>query len=175
MIFIVEGIDASGKTTLARCMADKFNCPCVHHTYDETWTGRKLLDHHTQFLFNYKVGDHIILDRSWPSCQIYGKIFRDNPDEIPVYLLAKIFQLLGVVYIYALPEYESWAKLYKDMCGSRIEMYDNDNRMVDVYDAFMDIARDSLASHDKTYTYDMHNDNMEIFVTQIVRAYVPSK
>ena len=48
----IFGSESSGKTTLARCMADKLNCTTIHHTYDTRWTERQLLEHHLAWRFS---------------------------------------------------------------------------------------------------------------------------
>ncbi len=104
MIFVIDGVDASGKTTLARCMADKLNCTYIHHTFDPQWTERQLMEHHLSFITYYNEGEHLIIDRSWASCVIYGRIFRGNGNEINAPMIERLLTILGCVQIFALPE-----------------------------------------------------------------------
>jgi len=171
MIFVIDGVDASGKTTLARCMADKLNCTNIHHTYDAGWSHRQLLDHHLEWLFSYSSGENIVLDRSWPSCQVYGSVFRNIDDEIPCKAFRRMFNLMGVCYIFALPERTLWQEKYDTMCSKRDEMYGDDPRMGVVYEAFHHLACDMFMNEQHCYKYDMHRHDMEAFADDKIKVH----
>jgi hypothetical protein len=80
-LIIIEGPDASGKTTLARYIANKHQSPVFH----STWTPRlasgiydymsNVLDNAEWCLKNLNA-PYYILDRGWPSETVYAPVFK---------------------------------------------------------------------------------------------------
>lgn len=78
-IFIIEGPDCSGKTTLARAMANTLNAAYFHATFKAA--PQSQVAYELNILDNAEIcrsvsGLHVVLDRHWPSEQIYGDVLR---------------------------------------------------------------------------------------------------
>lgn len=194
MIFVIDGVDASGKTTLARCMADKLNCEYVHHTFEKHWSQRALFEHHLNFLDIYNEGEHLIIDRSWASCVIYGRIFRNNGNEINARLVERLLITLGCIQIFALPERMLWQNKFEQMCEEREEMYSNNlEKMCQVYEDYFYLCcgsdnnksidrlkdyGDFIADHggmfthrENCYAYDMYRHDIEAFADDKIKVH----
>ena len=112
-IFILEGPDNGGKSTLAKALARKCGAEIVHSTY--RFKGRMAAYHLAQFRKALRIAQNkpVVLDRWWPSEVAYGNTFRDGCEyaqNLPFY------QQLGhdywCSYTYCMParweEYWSW-------------------------------------------------------------------
>lgn len=77
MLIILEGVDGSGKTTLANELSNTYNIPIVKFSYPKTKKDK------TQMFYNYiklmyENNFNLILDRSWVSELVYGDIMRNE-------------------------------------------------------------------------------------------------
>jgi thymidylate kinase len=189
MIYVIDGVDASGKTTLAKCMAEKLDCTYIHHTFNTQWSQRELFEHHLDFLMSYNRDQHLVIDRSWASCVIYGRVFRGNGNEIAVHLVERLLNTLGCTNIFALPERIKWEALFHKMCEEREEMYVDDfDKLVEVYDGYFhlccgnqagcvtgdyghDIANNGgmFVTRNNCYAYDMYNQDMKAFADERIK------
>lgn len=76
MIIIIEGPDGSGKTTLAKQIADQTKYPIVKRNKPETEEERLgMLEDYLQII---KSGKNVIFDRCWYSEIVYGTVMRDE-------------------------------------------------------------------------------------------------
>src|SRR6266550_1572619 len=101
---IVEGPDSSGKTTLAKFLAERTQSLYWHSS------GNKILHsvmpiYHLTMLDsieeNLKMGRSVMLDRSWPSEFIYGREFRPQlVDNFPFKEFQDRISQLGGRYIF---------------------------------------------------------------------------
>jgi thymidylate kinase len=105
-LFIIEGPDNCGKSTLAQAIANRFNA-----VYWRLTSGQGLCEHAAMRLYqsnaldnaevNIKAGRSVVLDRHWPSDQVYGTVLRGKP-SIDGELLAAVelqCRSMNVVYI----------------------------------------------------------------------------
>ena len=78
-VFIVEGPDACGKTSLARALAKRFDAVYIHMTATETLIPA-MADYTANMIENAKVnlaqGRSVVFDRAWISELCYGGVFR---------------------------------------------------------------------------------------------------
>lgn len=77
MIILVEGPDGAGKSTLAEKLSSAFGMP-IHH-FTEPVPGYDPLQECLEFIQEH---DNYIIDRAWPSTQVYAPIKR-NAVELP--------------------------------------------------------------------------------------------
>lgn len=105
-LFIVEGPDNCGKSTLAKAIATNLGA-----TYWRMTSGQGLSEHDAMRLYqlnaldnakiNIAAGRSVVFDRHWPSDQVYGAILRGRPSLLPTDL--RLVELecksLSVVYI----------------------------------------------------------------------------
>lgn len=108
MIFVLEGPDGAGKTTLGHKMAEMLECEYVHATWDKQ-TNEHMDVYHTSYLLKMihasAEGRSIVVDRWWPSETAYASVFRDPMRWNGICrCLDRVFQRLGGVYIMCLPE-----------------------------------------------------------------------
>ena len=140
-IYIIEGPDGSGKTTLSERLKDMFNIPVKHFTYYKD--KNEMID---QFVRGHEIlslmEDPIIFDRYILSNIVYGITFH-NCEYVDGWLLWLTTLLSGVSVrknihlIFCLPEKTSWMARYKNLCETREEMYVDEDRMSKVYDLFL--------------------------------------
>lgn len=115
-LIVLEGADCTGKTTLAKFIARRRRAAYYHAT------GHKSLHegmeaYHRNIINNAKVsmqvsGIDVVIDRHWPSEEIYGPITRpDLHDRIdyPSMEFKHELESMGVLYIFCLSE-ESWKR-----------------------------------------------------------------
>lgn len=104
LLFVVEGPDASGKTSLARFIANKLNAAYMH----STWTpGLQpgMLDYFISTVNNAGVcintaGLDVVLDRHWPSEVCYRNVLRPHISAMPIKELRQMLRDLRVIYIF---------------------------------------------------------------------------
>jgi thymidylate kinase len=93
-IIIFEGIDSSGKTTIAKALSQKIHIPYFRHDVDrgiyfqERIPNEMLFFAHDRLLQLFeKTGYSLICDRGFPSTFVYNQIFGDtklNNDELNI-------------------------------------------------------------------------------------------
>ena len=127
-IFVLEGPDNGGKSTLAKALARQCGAEIIHSIY--RFRGRMNAYHLAQFRKALRTAQNrpVVMDRWWPSEVAYGNTYRDGceyADTLP------FFQQLAhdywVSYTYCMParweEYWNWCK---KVWKSDEEMYDLD-------------------------------------------------
>ena len=74
MIFIIDGADGSGKTTLAKRLSDITGYKYFHFSYPKTIEEKlNMVQNYREFIKN---NPNAILDRSWYSEMVYGPVMR---------------------------------------------------------------------------------------------------
>ena len=76
MIYILEGPDGSGKSSLAKRLAEQGGFKIVHRTRPKS--NAEKLEMFNSYVEIAKSGEDIILDRAWYSEIVYGEIMRDD-------------------------------------------------------------------------------------------------
>lgn len=110
-IFIFEGIDMVGKTTIAKQFANVIGVPyyCEYHRdkwYDHTIDILYAEEARIQML--EQIGFSVVLDRSYPSEYAYAKAYRRPLFEHRIYELDHRYSLLGAKIIYCYKPKEKW-------------------------------------------------------------------
>lgn len=127
MIFILEGPDGVGKTTLGQHMAKQLGATYVHLSY--RWP-EHMFEYHTaaiRWAIRKSHKQPVIIDRWWPSEALYAAEYR-NGSKWPHMgrMLDRIARKHGAIYIYCLPEdLVDYEKRFEKLKGEREEMYDN--------------------------------------------------
>ena len=102
-IIIIEGPDECGKSTLGRALAKRYNCVYWRLTASDK-LNHAMKDYQINCMDNIRdnieIGNSIVIDRFWPSDDVYGHVFRNGPsfDHMP---LIQELNDLGAVYIMA--------------------------------------------------------------------------
>ena len=108
MIFIIEGPDGSGKTTLAEMLSKQTGFPVVHRTQPKSEEEKARMMQ--EYVATIKTGKNAIFDRCWYSEMAYGPVFRGEScisvDEM--HELEGLLHSLGgfVVYCHSENAYE---------------------------------------------------------------------
>ena len=145
-IFIVEGPDGVGKTTMCNILSKLHNIPIVHLTYFE-----KQADMEQQYkrvfqliysLSTENTENGIIFDRFTASNTVYSQVYK-NSKESPwtnkiKQLLATICEMIDITFIHCLPtDKQNYLNRYKDIASNRDELYGDDTeKMGKVYDVY---------------------------------------
>lgn len=82
-LFICEGPDNAGKTTLAKLLAKRFNAHYVHGGPFPAIHGFGLARMYAEMMIPALLGHKdVVMDRCWMSEYIYGTVFRDGEDRL---------------------------------------------------------------------------------------------
>lgn len=104
-LFILEGPDCTGKSTLATHLCRFLPAVYMHASGDKS-LHHSMLAYHQSLTAGAKVnlyhGKHVVLDRHWPSEYVYGQIFRPElSDRVYDFELAvSSIQSLDPIYIF---------------------------------------------------------------------------
>ena len=127
-IFVLEGPDNGGKSTLAKEIARQCNGKVIHATY--RFKGRMYQYHMAQFRMALRKAQNnpVIMDRWWPSEVAYGNTYRDGCEYakgIPDFV--KLGKMYHVSYTYCMPtRFEEYWEGCKQVWKSEEEMYELD-------------------------------------------------
>jgi hypothetical protein len=129
-LIVLEGPDGVGKTTLAKYLVDNYRARYLHLTYrfkDKMPLYQMAALHHAIYLAQ-KHDCPVIIDRWWPSEQLYAAEYRGGtPWPHLGRLLDRTFLRYGV-YIFCLPDeldLVNYAKKFEALKTNRVEMYEN--------------------------------------------------
>lgn len=138
-IIILEGVDGSGKTTLAKALCKHLGGKYLHLTY--RFKDRMHL-YHTAAIWQclrYAKHQPVILDRWWPSEKVYADVYRGGtPWPMLGRMLDQVALKHHMTYVFCLPkDRQTYLSHYEKLKARRTEMYDEGlNR---VYDGFVNL------------------------------------
>lgn len=163
MIFVLEGPDAVGKTTLAQHMQQELGAEYLHLSY--RWPDHMFEYHHAAIRWAIRKSHKkpVIIDRWWPSEALYAAEYRGGSKWPWInHALDAIAQQNNVLYIYCLPEdLESYAKRFDQVKQEREEMYDN---TVGVAKRYLDLWEIYKARRDHMrYSIETYGKNLSAF------------
>lgn len=154
-IFVLEGPDGAGKTSLAKSLQEYLGARYIHLTY--RFKDRMHLYHGAAIRLAARFAENqpVIIDRWWPSEIVYADAYRGGSDFAKYYLLLEhIANHLGVVYVMCLPQdRDNYLVHYDELKGKREEMYDSG--MSKVYDGYAEMFKGYLGLKENVCLYDM--------------------
>lgn len=143
-LFIIDGPDGAGKTTLAEKLSDIYNIPIYHLTYyKDKVEHQRQFDRATRMIIEWckSPDEGFILDRYILSELAYQAVYR--PDEPLIEDAQNMLEVMehratlgDIEIIIALPEdKERWLEHFKKLEESREEMYSSE-KISQVYDEY---------------------------------------
>lgn len=165
MIFILEGPDSAGKTTLARMLKELYKSDYLHFEFEPDDEKYKEHLNITFELLNFYAGSlnrHIILDRYISSERVYAQVYREGNVRTTEDDFKKMI-LQADSIIFCLPQNkQQYLDHFEKIKKERKEMYED--RMDDVYLAYQDEyvtclneAIRTVARPNKVMRYDFFN------------------
>lgn len=169
-MIIVEGMDNTGKSTLAKLLSDTFQLPVVDRQ-GRPETDDEMMQQIMSFLL---LDPPAILDRHpLISERVYGLILKDRRDifQPPLTFSFYLERLLrdDPLIIYCRPLVSSILNFDKDQMRGVKERAE---ALVEFYDAFMDQLKDMCFN---IYTYDYHGSNEPAPVIAAAATYLNSR
>ena len=164
-LYIVEGADGTGKSTLCNAIREKTKGHLLHGSYKSDWNIKKYhgdMLESANLLFKYQ---STIFDRWSVSEEVYSNAFRGGSNYSADDFMINMFADYGainfsdVVFIYC--ENENTIKNHKENVKNRPEMFDDMTKVVHEYDKYLD------TTNIKWNRYDFNKINMEEFVGEI--------
>lgn len=145
-IFVVEGPDGTGKTTVANILSQIYDIPVIHLT----WFDNQIdLDYQFEMVFNFLYSLPtssllgVVFDRFTLSNKIYSKVCENALISHWVKDIEKLIGLLSnhceITYVQCFPKNNitKYTESYKKLFESREELLGNDVELVrKVYDAY---------------------------------------
>ena len=159
MIYILEGPDGAGKTTLANEIAEQKKASVIHSYFNKRWDIKK---HHMD-VWNaaQKVSEWnpVVLDRWAPSEFVYGNVFRGKPGYDVKGLLSN-WDDSQVVWIYC--RNDNAVENHLKNMKRREEMFDDMTEVVKAFDEFVESTPEL-----GWLTYDYDKMDMKQFVKEL--------
>lgn len=127
-IFVLEGPDNGGKSTLAKALARRCKAKTFHATY--RFKGRMMQYHLATFRQALRAANTqpVILDRWWPSEVAYGNTYRSGVEPgFDLELLQELGKAYFVSYTFCMPtRFEEYWKWCSKVWVQEEEMYPKD-------------------------------------------------
>lgn len=143
-IYILEGPDGGGKTTLSLALAKRLDAPITNHGpyKDESQIWRHYFN---SMLPAYSGERDVILDRSWIAEPIYGEVYRNGVNRLELWhlrILEYVARECSAIVIWCLPPVEKCVQAFNSRRAQ--EMLDNEDQLRKVYDLYRKAADRSV-------------------------------
>lgn len=162
MIFLLEGVDGVGKSTLANEIAKQTKGHILHASYNPNWN---IEAYHIDLIMSagrLAVYQPVVIDRWAPSEFVYGSVFRGKPSYDVTAILDEFGDDLDMRFIYC--RNDNAVKNHTKHLKERKEMFDDISQAILVFDEF--IRQDKQKREWITYDYD--KCNMQEFVKELL-------
>lgn len=162
MIWIIEGCDGVGKTTLAYEILKQTKGHLLHATYNKDWN---IQEYHREL---YRIAEQlneyqdVVIDRWAPSEAVYGKVFRNNDVYDTNSLIINEVNTDKTTWIYC--RNDNAVKNHNKNKKTREEMYDDIEKVAKEYDKY--IKKSFL----KWIEYDFDKVNRLDFVNKLIKG-----
>lgn len=161
-IYVIEGADGTGKSTLCRAIADQTKAHILHGSYSNEWTisiYHKAMLHAANLLLPYQP---VIFDRWAVSEEVYANAFRGgskySADEFMDENL-RFFQDIKFIYC----ENENAIKNHIENSSTRDEMFNDITDVLAYYDQYLE------ESPINWIRYDFDKIDINEFVKEIIK------
>lgn len=132
-VVILDGPDASGKTTLANYLVQHFGALYTHLSYIPgrvEMFSAQIAALEQAYEASAK-GKLFVIDRHWPSDNIYAEVYRGGSTlSLQARMLDRIAMKLGAVYVLAFPgSIDTACAMHRQTAEAGREMYESDDRI----------------------------------------------
>lgn len=173
-IFILEGPDGCGKSTIAKAIQSVTGYPIYHLTYfsdpEKMQAQYDYIENYLKnWLFDNGDGDGIILDRFLLSNKVYQTVFQNGPivkNYDNLYKLIEEQTYANVTYINCLPDdKERYLEHFKKIKEEREELYTDIDKMSQVYDLYKEGFEDEFGyCNFQSGDIQIHSINFDLFL-----------
>lgn len=156
MIYILEGADGTGKSTLAAKIAEATGGNVLHQTYNKDWNMELYHRDVMRAALVLQRFQPIVLDRWAPSEAVYGPIFRGKP-AYNIETMIAAFYGLDIKWVYC--RNDNAAENHRQNMKKRVEMFDDMTQVTKDFDEY-------VKKHPqlKWRTFDFDKMNTETFI-----------
>lgn len=164
MIYILEGADGTGKTTLANEIAETKKTSVLHSYFNRAWD---IKQHHVDMWKAAKLVAKwrpVVLDRWAPSEFVYGNVFRKGPGyDVLGYLweMEDELKAQNVVWIYC--RNDNVVENHLKNIKFRNEMFGDMSSVIEEFDKFVKMKEHNI----KFIEYDYDKVDMVQFVKDL--------
>lgn len=166
MIYILEGPDGVGKTTLARAIQDKTKGHLLHASFDKEWD---IEMYHLQLIdVARELNEYqdVVIDRWAPSEYVYGNVFRDGPSYDASKMIENRTQDGDVKWIYC--RNDNAVQNHLKNREERKEMFNDMSKIVEEFDKYVEYTSNNWI-HIPWITYDYDKVDMDQFVEELCK------
>lgn len=160
-LYVLEGADGAGKSTLAYEIAQQTGGHLLHGSWNKEWNIKAY--HTNMYVSAYLLlpFQDVIFDRWAVSEQVYSEAYRNGADySADEFMKTTIDREVKVIYIYC--ENENAIKNHKNNSKKRSEMFADVSPVIKEYNKYLDETKL------KWIYYDFDKVNMKSFVKEIV-------
>ena len=153
-MIIIEGADATGKTTLAKKICEEIGGQYFHCSYHPRWNieaYHRLLAH-TAGKLEETAGVPTVIDRFAMSEAAYGTAYRGGPSYDTEALIAEIEQAYNPKFIFC--RTDTAAEDHQRLKFQRNEMFDDITRVIKAFD---ELAQSGSYGLNILYDYKQHD------------------
>jgi adenylate kinase family enzyme len=152
-LIVLEGPDGVGKTTLGKYLVEKYDAFYMHCSYHSSINMYSMMRAVISEASRRAETQLVIIDRFWPSEDIYGVIHRKKSSlGHMARVLDRLVQRLGGIYIVLQPGYSvDMHHRFQELATQRKEMYPDNKKYVKTLDAYKAISFGS--NPELKYTY----------------------
>ena len=162
-IFILEGADGTGKSTLANEIALQTKGHILHCSYDKSWDIEKYHEHIMQAAQSLAQYQDVVIDRWAPSEWVYGNVFRGGESYDVFKLIEELKHIDNIVWIMCRNDNAVLNHLVN--AELRPEMFNDMTDVVANFSLFQNDTKDMI----DWVEYDFDKVNMKEFVEELIK------
>jgi thymidylate kinase len=144
-IIVLDGSDGTGKSTLARNLANKTKGHILHCSYDKSWDFVRYFEAIMDSAVKLSHWQTVIVDRWVPSGQVYDIVFRGGIKE-DYDSIIDLYKEVDITWVYCKNEFAIENHLRN--AKKRDEMYDDMTEVVKEFDKYIKNSKLSWITYD---------------------------